>query len=145
MGWWSLASAAVSIGGNMIGAKAARKAADQNAEHAWIQTLEDIRRLDRQQDYTEGQSKAMLAGSGVAMRGTPDQVLGDMTREHKRQRDWMVYAGKMRKKEIKKGGQAIWYSNAIQGVSTGLKAWGEFRQSSDYANTFGGDDNGGEE
>lgn len=137
MGWWALGAGALSVGGQLYAADKSQKIANRNARNAWRQTKEEVRRLERQQDATEEEAIATIGASGVKYSGTARDYLRDLTAEHERQTDWALKAGRMRYKEIKKGGQAAWYQGAIGAATTAIGAWGDFTQTDDYTNTFG--------
>jgi len=136
--WWALGGAAISAGSQILGGYGAKKAAKQNAKNSWEQTKEDLRRLEIRQEETEQLTNARIGASGVvANSGTPEAYTDDMALEHDRQSEWLLKAGRMRRDEIRAGGQAAWYQSVLGGISTGVSAWGAATQTDTYKDTFG--------
>ena len=97
--WWI--GAAVSVGSQLLGGaaskKAAKKAGKYNAQMIRAETTEQLRRSQVQFDQTMGNAVAGLGGSGVkGGSGSPNNYLGAMQREFSNQQDWTYKSGEMR-------------------------------------------------
>lgn len=132
----SAVTGGVSAIGGLISGSKARRAAKKAAGAAWRETQEEHRRLEKEQTYTESLSRARMAASGVmtgaaaTISGSMDTttaVMKDMYAEHKRQRDWLLEAGRARAKAIKRGGDVAWYQSVTGAISDAVSAWGNFQ------------------
>ena len=97
MGW---ASAAISIGSAVIGARNQKKAADQsqqmaewNAKMQRAETAEAARRLAKTQDQTRALAMARAAASGVKVEGSSEIYMKAMSEEMDKELRWLREAG----------------------------------------------------
>ena len=124
MSWWLAAGAAISAVGKISAGNKAKDLSDKNADLAWQQTLEEVRRLEDQSRQNLGTMDATVGGSGVKMSGSVENYRGYVEREQQAQADYLYKAGEQQAKVIREGGDAAWYKSALSGTSDAVSAWG---------------------
>lgn len=133
---------AVSMAGQMKGARGARAAAREQAYLYNAQMLEEIRRKERSQAQTLGATKAGIYASGIHFSGTSQDYYQDMSEEMGREIEWMHRHRRMAMKAIKKGANiqysaAQWQTAAtgIQGAANAFQMYNQMRPPSQTTTT----------
>ena len=101
-------------------AKAAKKAGRESAALIRKETTETVRRMDRDNKYILGESKAMSAAGGIHDTGSTYDYRKSLEEEMTRAIDWTQQAGESRAKQAYKSGQYVASSAKSAGISGGL-------------------------
>jgi hypothetical protein len=113
-----LVTAAVSFDQQLQAGTKAKAQSETAAFLSEMETKEEARRLQKQQEANEAKARAMAAASGVGGLST-NLVLSDQEQEHGRQLDWLKLAGQEKAKQIRKQGDKA-RSSARSGAYTQL-------------------------
>lgn len=102
----SVLSTGTSIFGALKGADAKKEMAQKQARLTFMQRMEEIRRLQREQAYVEGAATSAVYASNVQMSGSAKRYLNDLRSEHSRQATYARAAATSEKRLIEKGGKS---------------------------------------
>lgn len=111
----SVLSSATSIFGALKGADAKKEMAQKQARLTFMQRMEEIRRMQREQMYVEGAATSQIYASNVQMSGSAKRYLTDLRSEHRRQASYARSAATSEKRLIEKGGKSPGLSAQIFG------------------------------
>jgi hypothetical protein len=107
MAWPLVALGAAQLGASIFGGVSAgskaRKAARSQARLTYAQRMEEIRREERQQDWTEGEAEAIVGASNIMFSGSAERYLTGLEMEHARQIAYAHDAARKERRAIKKG------------------------------------------
>jgi hypothetical protein len=101
----AIAKAGASIYGSMSGAKAAEKAAEDNARFTFSARMEEIRRRQRDIAQTEGTAIATGYSAGVQKSGSTKRYIDSLRAEHTRQISFANAMAHQERKQILQGGK----------------------------------------
>lgn len=102
----SVLSTGTSIFGALKGADAKKEMAQKQARLTFMQRMEEIRRMQREQAYVEGAATSAVYASNVQMSGSAKRYLNDLQSEHRRQATYARAAATSEKRLIEKGGKS---------------------------------------
>lgn len=125
----AVVSSAFSIFGSSKAASQQREAARAQGHLTYAQRMEEIRRAELSNVYTQGQASAVAAAGGVEKQGTPQQTLSFMRTEFARQIDYSKDAAVQERKAIRSGAPGVGATNlanvgtAFAGLSQALSIW----------------------
>ena len=121
-----LIAAGAQLLGGAQGAGAARRAGERSAELIEEETAEQIRRTERDFNFTLGQQQSVLGASGVNIQGgTAAAIARDQQREADRQLEWIRRAGYLRQREAKAAARGAARQSAGSGISGALGSLGQ--------------------
>lgn len=99
----SVISGASSIFGALSGNKASRQAAERQADLVFSQRMEELRRMQFEQDQMEGYAVAAGYASNVRMTGSTKQYIDMLREEHDIQQEYTRQAAGLERYAIRKG------------------------------------------
>lgn len=109
------------------GGKEAERLAFREAELIGMETEEELRRMEFQQEQTLGETRASIGASGIQFSGSAKSFLTSMEEQFGLERDWLRASGANRADLARQGGssarramEAQGQTALIQGVGSGL-------------------------
>lgn len=109
------------------GGKEAEKLARREAELIGMETEEELRRMEFQQEQILGETRASIGASGLQLSGSSKSFLDSMEEQFGLERDWLQASGAGRADFAREGGASArrtmetqGQTALIQGVGSGL-------------------------
>jgi hypothetical protein len=116
------------IYGGYSAASEKKKAARRQAKFDFAQRMEQIRRDEREQAFSEGTAMASAGASNVLVSGSTQRYIQDMQTEHARQIAYSKGAAHQARRNIRKGGDtpgllAASIGKAASGLSSAVMSY----------------------
>jgi hypothetical protein len=125
MTWWATGAAVVtSVGGGMMGAKAAKEAGKATSNAIMTTYKQEKRGTEAANLRNNSLTDLSIAASNIQKTGTAQVYYDEMVGEQKRQLDWMKKVANANAKAARSGGQAAGQAAIYGGIAQGAQAFG---------------------